>query len=352
MKNRNKILNQPVVWIGYDLDHQVRIWNYGISKPRLMLNAYQIVKMPMVLKKINDFGITDHLEIDTQLFIDSGGYLFQKSGKSSISNDELAILYNRINPNLFSSLDIPLDPKLTSIENRKRWETTISNFKNLNTYVHFQDSLVPILHSYNEKNIQNRINNIISINNNPPFIGIGSLVPLFKYGLPSEINKPNSRTIALWKFIQKLIDGIKESDNKVHIFGAGSINSILLLSLMGADSFDTTGWRLKAAYGQIQLPGIGDRTLSNKNIAPFLKVSEKSLLVNCSCPVCSNQNFENKVKELSNSFVSRCVHNVYTITNMIESFNRINSFEERLVFVNLTLQNHPLRRVVENIIYS
>lgn len=58
---------------------------------------------------------------------------------------------------------------------------------------------------------------------------------------------------------------------------------------MGVDSTDSAGYRRKAAYGKILLPGTGERYVGRGD-AKFgiskLSQNEVILLCKCQCPIC------------------------------------------------------------------
>lgn len=90
-----------------------------------------------------------------------------------------------------------------------------------------------------------------------------------------------------------------------------------LMFHVGADSVDSSGWRTKAAFGAIQLPGVGDRYITtNEKHKPYrdLSRSEKEILDNCVCPVCRKHN----LSDLRKSFQLRALHNAWVFQKEIE----------------------------------
>ena len=78
-------------------------------------------------------------------------------------------------------------------------------------------------------------------------------------------------------------------DKQLHIFGVGGTATLHLTSLLGMDSVDSTGWRNRAARGIIQLPGTGDRLVTQLGSWRGRSLSQEELkkLKRCSCPACN-----------------------------------------------------------------
>ena len=83
---------------------------------------------------------------------------------------------------------------------------------------------------------------------------------------------------------------------------------------LGIESTDSAGYRRKAAYGQIVLPGTGERYAGN-NTAKFgggvyFKKDDMKKLHECTCPICKiNQD------QLWNDWRARAIHNDYVMKN-------------------------------------
>ncbi len=85
-----------------------------------------------------------------------------------------------------------------------------------------------------------------------------------------------------------------------------------LMYSLGVDSLDSMGWRLKAAYGVIQLPGVGDRYPVEKNNGrPSLRADDRKLLDICGCPICRTKSMKEKIETLDSDFKSRAIHNAW-----------------------------------------
>ena len=96
---------------------------------------------------------------------------------------------------------------------------------------------------------------------------------------------------------------------KVHLMGLGSSPLTLHIGYyLGIESTDSAGYRRKAAYGQIVLPGTGERYVGN-NTAKFsggsvMKTTDIKKLDNCDCPVCKVNS-----DQLWDDWKARAIHN-------------------------------------------
>ena len=52
------------------------------------------------------------------------------------------------------------------------------------------------------------------------------------------------------------------ADRKLHLFGVGGTATLHIAVLLGIDSVDSAGWRVRAARGLVQLPGSSDRAMA------------------------------------------------------------------------------------------
>jgi 7-cyano-7-deazaguanine tRNA-ribosyltransferase len=114
-------------------------------------------------------------------------------------------------------------------------------------------------------------------------------------------------------YVRKLLP-----NKRIHVFGVGSTLTMHLMFYAGADSVDSSGWRTKAAYGAIQLSGIGDRYITNlernKKYKDLTRLDAKSL-GNCGCPVCTTEGTD----KLRSSFKARALHNAWVYQKEIET---------------------------------
>jgi len=124
-----------------------------------------------------------------------------------------------------------------------------------------------------------------------------------------------------------------------------------LMFALGVDSLDSIGWRLKAGYGAVQLPGLGDRfTGTRHRKSRTLLIDDgkaKEALLECRCPVCCEYTtLEERLQALDSSFNNRALHNAWVFVR------EVNAFRERVKtgsvesFVSQSLQHSPLKSLL------
>jgi len=114
-----------------------------------------------------------------------------------------------------------------------------------------------------------------------------------------------------------------------------------LMYYAGADSVDSAGWRVKAAYGAIQLPGVGDRYITNRTRNKKYKdlTEEDTVLLNqCKCPICKNEDPQN----LRTSYTKRALHNAYVYQKEVEKARRLTRKNRYNEYVHGILERNRL----------
>jgi len=318
LKLNGNVIETPLIWMGYPIGSSPKIWE-EVPIKSLMLSAYEALKRPKVKNKIFEKGIHEYLGFDGLIFMDSGGFAFQKRDKMDLDPGIILELYEISKPDIAAVLDHPLDPSQPTRVNNGRWFKTLKNTK----YMLENDGsvlLMPILHGYTLKDLKKACGEVKKISDSPKFIGLGSLVPLLFNAKGTNRNKGGL------KFVMDAIRLIREEfpDSLLHAFGVGSSQSMHFMFALGVDSLDSVGWRLKAAYGVIQLPGVGDRHLTPRNSKkrPFIRGREKELLASCECPFCQGKTLKERIQGLDSSFYSRSLHNAWIFLNEQEKFHQ------------------------------
>ena len=95
-----------------------------------------------------------------------------------------------------------------------------------------------------------------------------------------------------------------------------------LMFLLGIDSVDSSSWRTKAAFGAIQIAGVGDRYVTRVKrhfVARQLSDTERNVLNGCRCPPCKRQGFP----ALTTSFRSRAIHNAWILQAEVRKARRL-----------------------------
>lgn len=301
MKNSKSQLKFPFLWLTQLSNLYPRPWEY-FEVEGIMLNAYEILNKPTIARRLGKHKVHKYLGFDGYVAIDSGGFLFMKHNKVPLSPEKLVELYEKWKPNFAVSLDHPIFPSLPEKIIKDRQKQTLDNIKTMvETKKSGNPILIPVIHGYNRSSLQWYIQELEKIGEFDIY-GIGSLVPLVR-GIKGAKG-------GLYKAID-VIRAVKEliPDRKIHVFGVGSSITMHLMFLAGADSVDSSSWRFKAAYGAIQLRGIGDRYITGKASSKYLNLSKKEMedAKKCQCPACRDYGLEG----LKKSFSLRAIHNAW-----------------------------------------
>ena len=219
-------------------------------------------------------------------------------------------IQERIDPDYTVPLDFPFTSGLSVKIMAKRWEMTAKNILDWQETTSLKE-LIPMLHAWSTSSL---IKNIRWLQKyaDATMIGIGSIVC---YGFDVYKGYFGDRQPRK-ELIDMLITAVqmirKYSDFKIHMAGFGS--SPLMLNLgfyCGIDSTDTTGYKRKAAFGKISLPGKGDRHIGRSDAKwgkVSLKKEEKELLDRCQCPICKKDQ-----SLLWKDWKARAIHNKYVL---------------------------------------
>ena len=211
-------------------------------------------------------------------------------------------------------LDHPFAPGMNVSIMSKMWEKTKKNVVYWQTSTKLQDRLVPVLHAWSKQSLVNNLQ-WLERKANADTIMLGSLVnPGFSdYAGFFGDRQPRKELIDMISL------GIEASrrytDFRVHVTGFGSSPlSLHLAYYLGADSIDSAGYRRKAAYGKIILPGTGERYMSNRSVSfgrcarPLDDSLDLMWLNKCKCPICITS-----PELLLEDWKARAVHNEFVI---------------------------------------
>ncbi|HEY7330341.1 MAG TPA: hypothetical protein VH592_22065 [Gemmataceae bacterium] len=339
----------PLLWLGHDLKTRIRVWSQVRGCPGIVVNAHQVLSKRRFYVSACEHGLHAHLGYDGPLFLDSGGYQSQQTGRALIRVQELMAVQVKLRPDVGAVLDLPLDPLVSTRENARRWRRTLDNTAWM---LRQKDRplLALIVHSYNIQHAERRCLQLKALNEEPEVVCIGSLVPLLR-GRALELGgSEEGHKTGLhhdWRYIARLISVVRTQFPRamIHVFGAGTMASMFLLFLLGIDSVDSVAWRLKAAYGAIRLPGLADRyatdfghTRTRRRLTSICN----RLLRTCVCTVCEGLPLSRRVAKLAASFEARAVHNAQVFIDELNEFRLSARQRTHLDFVRHRLADNPL----------
>lgn len=302
-------------------------WRY-FKVDGILMNAYNFMQHPLAFEQAQEKKIHNYLGYKGSIMMDSGGFLFMMKKNMDVNPEEIISFYEQTKPNYGVVLDHPLIPTLSKKESQKRKLKTLSNTKIMKKYKNTKNPvLVPVIHGYQPNEIKWYLNKLDKIGKFSMY-GIGSLVPsLF-----------NVRGVGGILNVVKVITEIRKQipRAKLHVFGTGGALTMHLMFFSGANSLDSSAWRTKAAFGAIQMSGMGDRWITKairKKPYPKLSKEERNKLENCRCPMCRRYGF----RGLQTDFSARAIHNAWihqqelNKTRKLMKENRYEEYVEKIM---------------------
>lgn len=325
--------NGPRLWLSQPIDGLPKPWNY-FQIDGLMINAYEILKNSNVYKNILNTNVKKYLNINDLVTMDSGGYQFMKKEILNVDPIKILELYETTHPDFGVILDHPIMPNLNNNEIRKRQMLSLKNTEiMLNSKKGDNPILIPVIHGHNIDSIEWYINQLNKMGDFDIF-GIGSLVPSVfnSKGIGGIYN-----VLQILQFVRKKIG----EEKKIHVFGIGGTLTMHLMFYAGANSVDSSGWRVKAAYGAIQLPGIGDRYITpRKRHKNYKDLTRQDIMIldKCECPFCKIGNH----KQLRSNYYKRAIHNAWVYQKEVEKARKLIANNEYKKYVHQILDLNNL----------
>lgn len=348
-------LRPPHLWLGHDIKQGVRVWERIPRCPGIMLNAYHLIQRPWFVRRIRESSLHQALNYSGPVFLDSGGFLFQRADSAWVLPSQVMDLWSDVEPDLGAVLDIPFSPAASNGRNASRWRRTLTNTATMSAS-RGAIEICPVVHSYSLAAVERRCEQVRRLIPRPRIVCIGSLVPLIQGRYLGGRYASGSRgfeSIRRWRFMGQLVQRVREAfpESVVHVFGGGSLSTLYLLHLVGADSLDSTAWRLKAAYGEIQLPGTPNRCVSASRPAGHtrraLGAADIGLLAECACPACIGYDVRERIRRLSCSYELRAIHNAHTFISEMDAMRTARQHGCLEAFVEARLRHTPrFRRVL------
>ncbi len=310
----------PLFWLTHSIGASPRPWEH-FKIENLMVNAQEILRSPAWTDRVTSDGIHQSLRYSGSIMMDSGGYLILRNRETRFGLEEVLNLYEASHPEYCVALDHPLRPGTRRNQERARQKVTLRNLSEmLRLRTTDNPSMVPVIHGHSIESVSWYISRLRT-RGRFDLVGIGSLVPsLFKLKGAMGI----TQAISILAYVRRRLP-----EARLHTFGVGSTVTMHLMFLIGIDSIDSSAWRTKAAYGAIQLPGIGDRYItSNERSAIKRKLGrhERDMLDNCRCPACRKEG----LKGLRRSFGLRALHNAWVFQQEVDltrKLKRSNEYE-------------------------
>lgn len=286
-----------------------RVWDpvspYFIPNLHSVMVSYaDYKKMPKKYLQAMKFGLHHSLGVQTDktIYLDNGAFYFSRADVE-VDQEEYILFVEKAQPDWHPiSQDYIPHPKMSKIEQGECFTKTM-----INNLTHRDDGFAPVIHisSFLREYICAIQNH--SILDNKPSIALGGIVPNL---LRSNQSRPHKEILDNLIFIRDSF-----ADKHLHLFGVGGTATIHIAALLGIDSVDSSGWRNRAARGIIQLPGSGDRVVSELGNWRGRKLDsiEEELLRNCQCPACAFNGLAGLKQNGIEGFCNRATHNLWIL---------------------------------------
>ncbi len=250
-------------------------------------------------------GIHNYLDIPktVKIYLDNGAFYFLNKQATDVPRKEYEEFIAIARPDWYV---IPQDyipsPKMTDAEQLICLKKTMAVNKN---YTH--DGFVPVIH------ISRFLDEYLRM-----FVADKRLTRNLTLGLGGIV--PNLLRAQKAMSFQKVLDMVRKvrrelHNHDIHVFGIGGTVTLHIASLLRIDSVDSSGWRNRAARGIIQLPGRGDRIVTNLGNWRVREASreEWELLRDCQCPACLKFGRKGLKENKMKGFNHRATHNLWVL---------------------------------------
>lgn len=243
-------------------------------------------------------GMPEHVTV----YLDNGAFYFLKKA-GEVPRQEYEEFVQKASPDWYP---IPQDyipaPRMTDDEQLHCLRQTMAVNQN---YRH--DGFVPVIHI--SRHLDEYLHQLQADERlqAKPAVALGGIVP-------NLLRMPKAMSYA------DMLNNVRQTrtelaNKQLHIFGIGGTATLHLAALLGIDSVDSSGWRNRAARGIVQLPGRGDRMVTNmgswRGREPSME--EWEILQDCLCPACQEFKVEGLKASGIHGFCNRATHNLWTL---------------------------------------
>ena len=281
------------------------------------------------------FGIPSYMSI----YLDNGAFRFSRD-EGEVPRQDYEAFVAQARPNWYA---IPQDyiptPRMSDVKQLECLQKTMDVNQ---SYSH--DGYVPILHISRHLNEYLRQFNANERLRSKPIFALGGIVP-------NLLRTPKAMSY------KEILDSVRQvratfADRELHLFGVGGTATLHVAALLGLDSVDSSGWRVRAARGIVQLTGIGDRAVADLGNWKIREPSqeERKKLIECQCPACQQYGLEGLKANLIYGFCNRATHNLWTLleeNRMIQKHLKDKTYVE---WYKDHLHNSTYRPIIDQIV--
>lgn len=286
-----------------------RVWDpespyYLPSLQAVMVSYGEFHQMPAQMDKAKTLGLREYLGVPAHInvYLDNGAFYFLRTG-SQAERKAYREFVEKSKPDWYPiAFDVIPTPKMSSTRQRQCFDATMAANR-----AHSHDGYVPVIH------ISRMLNEYVrAIKRSPKLaakdrIALGAIVP-------NLLRAP--KAIPYSTILDNLLQVRSIFRNKaLHVFGIGGTATVHLAALIELDSVDSSGWRNRAARGIVQLPGSGDRMITDlgkwRGRTPSKEEWER--LARCRCPACIVSGIDGLKADALWGFCNRATHNLWVL---------------------------------------
>jgi tRNA-guanine family transglycosylase len=272
--------------------------------------------------------MSEHFRGQDGVIFDSGGYYVQQGVVSYEALFQRLLAFYRENDwaSWYVLPDYVPVSSLSKEEVQSRVNATISVAHQfaLEMPESLRHRMLPVVQGHTREQIKDCVDNYADMG--ATYIGFGS------FGTSGDNNSINTVTKQAIQMIEFLKQQAQKHDLKVHLFGVGTPNVLPLFYDLGVDSFDSSCWSRTAGYGNVYLPFIGRKSITQRMAREIggvaytqARFNELKEATSHSCPFCAS--FET----LKASRIHQMVHNLYVMLDTVDALNAGKAFVPQLI---------------------
>lgn len=186
---------------------------------------------------------------------------------------------------------------------------------------------IPVVQGHTREQIKHCIDNYADLG--VSYIGFGSFGTS---GDNNSINMVTRQSIAMIEFLRKQAH---QHNMKIHLFGIGTPEVLALFKELEIDSFDSSCWSRTAGYGNVYLPFLGRRNISQRMAREIggdayteAEFNELKHATGHDCPFCRDYEI------LKHGRIYQMMHNLYVMLDTVDALNAGKTIVPKLVGVD------------------
>jgi queuine/archaeosine tRNA-ribosyltransferase len=321
--SRSLRANGTTLWLGQSVDTSTIHTRHAEFRTVPILTSIGcVIRRPVANGAKFDDGLRQRIGAQSHLMVDSGGFVLMSKPNIRWGPSRVGELYARIDADHLVSLDIPPLRSDCALVRRSKYRRTLRNLEVLTR--RFGERIVPVVHGVGLSEFEANCRRIAAFASSPSVIGIGGLVPTLQRCGSVKRTSPDAPHGEIANAIRCVRGYFPKS--KVHLFGVGSLHTVLGVVALGVKSVDSIGWRQAAGFGSVYIPGRHRRLLTQREreapCRPFASDQELEILAGCHCPACREARDSGKCNSevLAAHFLPRAVHNIWVLYSEIAGY--------------------------------